>query len=47
MNNDISFERVRRIRKILGKRSDTRQKSNKTFEKVKDKLLDDIKLEIE
>lgn len=47
MSNNIRFERMRRIKKSLGKRSELNKKCNQNFEKVKEKLLDDIKLEIE
>jgi hypothetical protein len=47
MNNDIRFERLRRIRKSIGKRPELYHKHSQNFEQVKEKLLEDIKLEIE
>ena len=47
MNINTSFERDRIMRKSLGKRPDTVQIADQNFEKVKRKLLDDIKSEIE
>ena len=47
MNNDIRFERIRRIRKSIGKRPEQYYKYSQNFEQIKEKLLEDIKLEIE
>lgn len=47
MNNYIGSEKIRRIRKSLGKRPLQGRKAGQNFENVKEKLLEDIKAEIE